>query len=135
MAVVAFYSLIPQIFFAATPDTPYSPCAENEASDCRDMPCDARLSGLMGILLDHLSERSANPRAGEQSDFFRQWDASYRSLAPLCENENLSSYEALARLRYRVETDLVQLRERYLPILEHLPPRPIMRTADAAHQN
>ena len=123
MAVVAFYSLIPQVFYADAPDTPYSPCEDPDDPACANLPCDARLSGLLGDLLDRLADQSANPRREDQSRFFQLWDANYRSLAPLCEDQSATSYEALAHLRYRVETDLVQLDERYLPILEQLPPR------------
>ncbi len=111
VAVVSFYSLIPQIFWPTTHET-----LEESAR------CDAELRVLVAQLREHAADVAADrvpnasaadpadreaPRDGSDAanastDFFRRWDDRYVALASRCEGD--ARYDRVGTLRHRIDT-------------------------------
>jgi hypothetical protein len=113
IAVVSFYSLVPQIFWPTTTET-----LEETAR------CDVELRALVARLREHaadvaadrvVSEASsaadpADPEASHEGadatdaskDFFRRWDDRYVALASRCEGD--ARYDRVGTLRHRIDT-------------------------------
>lgn len=103
IAVVSFYSLIPQIFWPTTPET-----LEESAR------CDAELRVLVAQLREHAADIAADrvPNDGAHTDaanganastdFFRRWDDRYVALASRCEGD--ARYDRVGTLRHRIDT-------------------------------
>lgn len=107
IAVVSFYSLVPQIFWPTTTET-----LEESAR------CDAELRVLVAQLREHAADVAADRVAPTPDDttrddtddgddtssepFFRRWDARYVALASRCEGD--ARYDRVGTLRHRIDT-------------------------------
>ena len=105
IAVVSFYSLVPQIFWPTTPET-----LEESAR------CDAELRVLVAQLREHAADVAADrvpndgahedadaaDAANASTDFFRRWDDRYVALASRCEGD--ARYDRVGTLRHRIDT-------------------------------
>lgn len=109
VAVVSFYSLIPQIFWPTTTET-----LEESAR------CDGELRVLVAQLREHAADVAADRvapteaptdaarRDGAPGDatsseqFFRRWDDRYVALASRCEGD--ARYDRVGTLRHRIDT-------------------------------
>jgi hypothetical protein len=101
VAVVSFYSLVPQIFWPTTTET-----LEETAR------CDVELRALVTQLREHAADVAAD-RVGQadvargdsgtsSDDFFRRWDDRYVALASRCEGD--ARYDRVGTLRHRIDT-------------------------------
>lgn len=95
IAVVSFYSLIPQIFWPTS----------NEVLEDK-VTCEAELVSLVEGLRAHAAETVAgdhHPRSGPfGGNFFRRWDDRYVALRSRCEGD--ARYERVGTLRHRIDT-------------------------------
>jgi hypothetical protein len=106
IAVVSFYSLVPQIFWPTTTET-----LEESAR------CDGELRVLVAQLREHAADVAADrvPNDGAHddaadaasatnasTDFFRRWDDRYVALASRCEGD--ARYDRVGTLRHRIDT-------------------------------
>lgn len=107
IAVVSFYSLVPQIFWPTTTET-----LEESAR------CDGELRVLVAQLREHAADVAADRvaptratdttrddadgDASSSDQFFRRWDARYVALASRCEGD--ARYDRVGTLRHRIDT-------------------------------
>ena len=124
MAIVAFYSLIPQVFYPTARADAFTPCPPQTAETCPPESCRDGIMLLRERLLEYAADQTRAPRLSDDAGWFTVWDGDYHSLTAVCGDTEVDGYRALSNLRYRVETDLEQMDEIYLPLLERLPPAP-----------
>ncbi|MEZ4251479.1 MAG: hypothetical protein R3B99_24975 [Polyangiales bacterium] len=89
VAVVSFYSLIPQIFWPKSHDT-----LEETGT------CEMELTSLVERLRAHVAATVGGEAPEEE--FFRRWDDRYVALRPRCEDDD--RYARVGTLRHRIDT-------------------------------
>ena len=124
MAVVAFYSLIPQVFYPIARADAFTPCPPQTTRTCPPESCHDGIMLLRERLLEYAADQTRTPRLSDDAAWFSVWDGDYHSISGDCNGQDADAYRALSNLRYRVETDLEQMDELYLPLLQRLPTAP-----------
>lgn len=113
LAIVGFYSIIPQVFF------PKSSYEQPAGATCED-----GVTALRGELLARAGQRVSGGGVAEDETSLRRWlddwDDRYAAVGDGCEGSAGEAWAALGRLRHRTEITLRRFDEEQAPLVREI---------------